>query len=120
MEFIQGEEEFWAERIMVEERRNQEEAEQIMEMRARLAEKHFLYYFSQETQQQARMWENAERAFYQTQCRNFEHRMYQEAAQEKLTVEAAADNKHRQAPFPPNVQGADPWAQSLQNRKKTQ
>ena len=46
MEFIQGEEEFWAERILVEERHNQEEAEQIMEMRARLAEEQFFCHFS--------------------------------------------------------------------------
>ena len=46
MEFIQGEEEFWAERILVEERRNQEEGEQIMEMRVRLAEEHFLPFLT--------------------------------------------------------------------------
>ena len=45
---------------------------------------------STEAQQQARMWENDERASYQAQHRNFEHRDYQEAAQEKLNVEAAS------------------------------
>ena len=64
-----------------------------MEMRARLAEEHFFYFFyhfSQETQQQAQMWENAKRESYQAQCGNFEHQIYQETAQERLNVEAAA------------------------------
>ena len=90
MEYVQAEEEFWAERILVEERSNQEEADQIMEMRARLAEEQFFYHFSHEAQQQARMWEHVEQASYQAQFRNYEHRVYQEAAQETLNMEAAA------------------------------
>ena len=75
MEFIQGEEEFWAERVLVEERRNQEETDQIADMRARLAE--------------VRMWEDVEQRAYQAQVNNFDHRVYQETARERLNVEAA-------------------------------
>ena len=51
VDFIQGEEEFWVERVLVVEQRNQEEADQIAEMRARLAEEQFFYHFSHEAQQ---------------------------------------------------------------------
>ena len=83
MDFIQGKEEFWAERVLVEEQHNQEETNQIADMRARLAEEQFFCHFSHETQQQARMWEHVEQRACQTQANNFEHRVLQEAAQEK-------------------------------------
>ena len=47
MEYIQGEEEFRADRIVIEQRNNLEEAEQIADMRARLGEEQFFYHFSQ-------------------------------------------------------------------------
>ena len=88
-DFIQEEEEFWAERVLVEEQRNQEEANQIAEMRARLAEEQFFYHFSHEAQQQASMWEHVQQRVYQAQVKNFEDRVYQEATQERLNMEAA-------------------------------
>ena len=93
VEHIQGGEEFWAERSLVEERNNQEETAQSIEMRARLAEERFFYHFSQEAQQQARMWEHVEQTAYEAQVRHYEHRVYQEAAQERLNMEAAAGQR---------------------------
>ena len=86
MDFFQGEEEFWAERVLVEEQHNQEEANHIADVRARLAEEQFFYLFSHEAQQQARMWEHVEQRVYQAQVNN---RVLQEAAQERLNMEAA-------------------------------
>ena len=74
---------------MVEERNHQEEAEQIADMRARLAEEQVFYHFSQEAQQQARAWEHVERNSYHAQLRNYEHRVCQEASQKRLNMEAA-------------------------------
>ena len=58
-------------------------------MRARLGEEQLFYHFSKEAQQQTRAWEHAERNSYHAQLRNYEHRVYQEASQERLNVEAA-------------------------------
>ena len=46
MQLIQGEEEFWAERILVEERRNQEEAENLNRMQAQRAKRKFLSFLT--------------------------------------------------------------------------
>ena len=73
---------------MVEERNNLEEAEQIADMRARLGEEQSFYHFSCETQQQTHAWEHAQRNSYHAQLRNYEHRVYEEACQERLNMEA--------------------------------
>ena len=82
MELIQGEGEFWAERILVEEQQNQEQAEHINAMRARLAEEQFFYHFSQEARRKAVQWEMTERAAYEALFRSAEHRLFHNAAQE--------------------------------------
>ena len=60
MQLIHGEEEFWADRTVFEERRNQEEAEHLNRMQAQLAEEQFFFQFSQEARQQAFQWEMSE------------------------------------------------------------
>ena len=88
VDFIQGEEEFWAERILVEEQNNLEHAEHVNAMRARLAEEQFFYHLSQETRQQAYQWEASERTAYDAHFRSAAHRLFQNVAQERLNMEA--------------------------------
>ena len=58
-------------------------------MRVRLAEEQFFCYFSQDARQQPVQCELTERAAYEAQFRSAEHKLYQDAAQEKLNMEAA-------------------------------
>ena len=77
---------FWAERLLVEEQQNHEQAEHSA-VRARFAEEQFFCHFSQEASQQVVQWEMTERAAYEAQFRFIEHKFYQNVARERLNME---------------------------------
>ena len=93
MVLIQGEEELWAERVLIEKRRDQENAKQLYQIQAQLADEQFSCHFSSEARQQAYQWEMSERAAYDARLRSAESRFCQQVAQDRLNLETTTGQK---------------------------